>query len=46
LAEDALTAGAGLVIIGFGVAALLPLSAAITFAAAPGPSTLASAAAR
>jgi Major Facilitator Superfamily len=34
LAEDALTAGAGLVI-GFGVAALFPLSAAITFAAAP-----------
>jgi fucose permease len=42
LAEDALTAGAGLVIIGFGVAALFPLSAAITFAAAPGLTTLAS----
>lgn len=42
MAEDALTAGAGLVIIGFGVAALFPLSAAITFAAAPGLTTLAS----
>ena len=42
LADDALTAGAGLVLIGLGVAALFPLSAAITFAAAPGLTTLAS----
>ena len=42
LADDAFAAGAGLVLIGLGVAALFPLSAAITFAAAPGLTTLAS----
>jgi fucose permease len=42
IAESAPAAAAGLVLIGLGVSALFPLSAAITFAAAPGLTALAS----
>jgi fucose permease len=40
-AESALTAGAGLVLVGLGIASLFPLAAAVTIAVTPGRTTLA-----
>ena len=41
LSESAVTAGAGLVLVGLGIACLFPLAASITIAVTPGRTTLA-----